>query len=55
MNRCGQNNRFSFLSLIRLFDQYFHSGFGYLSICCPTVLVGMTASLEIGELSNPII
>ena len=29
MNRCGQNNRFSFLSLIHLFDQYFHSGFGY--------------------------
>ena len=26
-----------------------------MEICCPTVLMGMTASSEMGELSNPMI
>ena len=31
------------------------ASYAILSICCPIVLVGMMASLEIGESSKPII
>lgn len=36
-------------------DRISIASFAITEICCPTVLVGMTASREIGESSNPMI
>lgn len=49
----GVGQRF-FLSFIYLTSSFIAS-FAITSICCPTVLMGMIASFEIGELSNPTI
>ena len=50
---CGAGLRFFRSSICS--ERSFIASFAITLICCPTVLIGMTASLEIGELSNPMI